>query len=145
MSPKNKHARLLPQLSGSYVLSNSIVVRAEYLIWANEMTSFGTCDRFWFCNHDLSNTTCVFPWILNWLKQILNASIWIRMKILEIYWYWNSFCFIQTHFIFPLEMRKSFKMALLPLGDTWFNSKTLIVISYSRLKSHARNAHICRQ
>ena len=49
-------------------------------------------------DHVLLTTTCVFPWrqsnkdwLLNPLKDIFNASICVKMKILEIYWHGNYF------------------------------------------------------
>ena len=41
--------------------------------------------------HDLLTTTCVFPWLLNELKDIFNASKCFKVKRLKSYWFLNSY------------------------------------------------------
>ena len=38
---------------------------------------------------------------------------------------------MKSHILFPFGIRKPYKMAFILLGDTWFHSKTSIVMSYS--------------
>ena len=53
------------RLTGSvwYFVLNFIMMMVDYLISINEMTYFWSCNRYQYCNHDLSNTICSpLPW-----------------------------------------------------------------------------------